>query len=58
MAPQVTNWEELTWLSEEFHPETGEFWYTMFAVVDNYTIYFGQLNIPKLEISFNNSHLR
>ncbi|KAK0111133.1 hypothetical protein ONS95_001509 [Cadophora gregata] len=25
MAPQVTNWEELTWLSEEFHPETGEF---------------------------------
>ncbi|KAH6700696.1 kinase-like domain-containing protein [Leptodontidium sp. MPI-SDFR-AT-0119] len=52
MVPQVTNWEELALLSEEFDTETSEFRYTMFAVVDDDAVYFGQLNIPKLEISF------
>lgn len=52
MAPQVTSWEELALLDEEHDPETGEFRYTTFAVVDDDIIYIGQLKIPKLELSF------
>ncbi|KAI9831652.1 MAG: hypothetical protein M1819_004718 [Sarea resinae] len=52
MAPQVTNWDDLMLISEEFETETNEFRYTMFAAVDGDVIYFGQLNIPKRDLSF------
>ena len=52
MSPEVTNWGELTFFSEEFDSQTGEFQCTTFAVVHDDVAYFGQLNIPKLEISF------
>ncbi|KAF2452746.1 kinase-like domain-containing protein [Lineolata rhizophorae] len=52
MAPQITSWEYLTMLSEEFDTKTGEFRYTMFAVVDDDVVYFGQLSMPQHEITF------
>jgi hypothetical protein len=52
MSPEVTDWEELTFLSEKFDSQTGEFQCTTFAVIHDDVVYFGQLNIPKLEISF------
>ncbi|KPM41996.1 hypothetical protein AK830_g4582 [Neonectria ditissima] len=51
MAPQVTRWEELLWVSEEVDEDTGDFRYTMFAMVEDDMIYYGQLNRPKAEIS-------
>ncbi|KAF4983607.1 hypothetical protein FZEAL_1016 [Fusarium zealandicum] len=52
MAPQVTSWEELLWVSEEVDEDTGDFKYTMFATVEDDMIYYGQLNKPKVYISF------
>ena len=52
MPLEVTDRAELNFLSEEFDPESGEFQYTEFAVIHDDVAYFGQLNIPKLEISF------
>lgn len=51
MAPQVTDWEELLFLSDEINEETGDFQYTTFAIVENDMIYFSQLNRPKADIS-------
>jgi len=51
-SPQITSWKELALLHEELDPETGEFQHTIFAIVDDDTVYLGQLNIPKLELSF------
>lgn len=53
MAPQVTTWEDLTFLHEEFDEETGEFRHTTFAVVDeDDTAFFGKSNHPKHDITF------
>ncbi|UNI20473.1 hypothetical protein JDV02_006554 [Purpureocillium takamizusanense] len=55
MAPQVTSWEELLWVSEEVDEDTGDFQYTMFALVEDDMIYYGQLNKPKADISFQHA---
>ncbi|KAI0487154.1 kinase-like domain-containing protein [Xylaria cf. heliscus] len=55
MAPHITSWEELLWVSEEVDKETGNFQYTMFAVVEDDIIYYGQLNKPKADISFQDA---
>ncbi|KAI1104787.1 kinase-like domain-containing protein [Jackrogersella minutella] len=52
MGPQVTSWEELLWVSEEFDEDTGDFQYTMFATVEDDMIYYGQLNKPMAAILF------
>lgn len=55
MAPQVTSWEELLWVSEEVDEDTGVFQYTMFAMVEDDMIYYGQLNMPKAGISYQHA---
>ncbi|QUC16054.1 uncharacterized protein UV8b_00295 [Ustilaginoidea virens] len=55
MAPQVTSWEELLWVSEEVDEDTGDFQYTMFATVEDDVIYYGQLNQPKADILFQHT---
>ncbi|KAK8872264.1 kinase-like domain-containing protein [Apiospora arundinis] len=52
MAPQISSWEELLCASEEVDEETGDFQYTMFAMVEDDMIYYGQLNKPKANINF------
>ncbi|KAG9252716.1 kinase-like domain-containing protein [Emericellopsis atlantica] len=52
MAPQVTSWEGLLWVSEETDEDTGDFKYTMFATMEDDMIYYGQINRPKTDISF------
>ncbi|KAF1958433.1 kinase-like protein [Byssothecium circinans] len=53
MAPQVTSWDDLTLLEEEFDGETNEFRYTTFATIDKDDIaYFGKLNLRKNNITF------
>ncbi|RYC77483.1 hypothetical protein BFJ63_vAg19643 [Fusarium oxysporum f. sp. narcissi] len=54
MAPQVTSWEELLWVSE-VDEDTGDFQYTMFATVEDDMIYYGQLNKPKADILFQHA---
>lgn len=50
---QITTWEDLTFLDEEFDEETGKFQDTTFAVVDeDDSAYFGKLNRPKNDITF------
>lgn len=54
MALHVTSWQGLNHVSEEFGPDTGECRYTSLAVVtDDATVYVGQLNTHKLEISLS-----
>lgn len=55
MASHITSWEELLWVSEEVDEDTGDFQYTMFAVVEDDMIYYGQLNKPKADISFQDA---
>ncbi|GAP89015.1 putative serine threonine protein kinase [Rosellinia necatrix] len=55
MAPQITSWEELLWVSEEVDEDTGDFQYTMFAKVEDDMIYYGQLDKPKADISFQHA---
>lgn len=53
MAPQITNWSDFTYVSEEFDLETNEFQYTMLAAVDlDDVIYYCELPLRKAEISF------
>lgn len=52
MTPQITSWEDLDHASEDYNPETGEFQYTSFAIVTDETVYVGQLNARKTDISF------
>jgi serine/threonine protein kinase len=53
MAPQVSKWEDLTFVHEEFDEETGKFQHTTFAAVDNDDIaYFGKLNQLKRDVTF------
>ncbi|ORY58484.1 kinase-like domain-containing protein [Pseudomassariella vexata] len=53
MAPQVTSWDEVARMSEKTDRETGGFWYTMFAVLDDDddAVYYGQLTIPQVDIT-------
>lgn len=39
-------------MSEEVDEDTGDFQYTIFATVEDNIIYYGQLNKPKVGISF------
>ncbi|KAH9900569.1 protein kinase-like domain-containing protein [Xylariomycetidae sp. FL2044] len=55
MAPQVTSWEELLWVSEEVDEDTGDFQHTMFVAVEDDMIYYGQLDKPKADISFQHA---
>jgi hypothetical protein len=53
MAPEITHFHDLDFVAESFDPATSEFLYTTFAVIDrDDTVYFGQLAIPKLKITF------
>ncbi|KND88609.1 hypothetical protein TOPH_06706 [Tolypocladium ophioglossoides CBS 100239] len=53
MAPQITKWADFAHVSEEFDPETRQFQYTMFVVIDsNDVIYYDELPVRKAEISF------
>lgn len=55
MAPGISSWEELLWVSEEVDEDTGDFKYIMFATVEDDMIYYGQLNRPKAKISFQDA---
>lgn len=55
MGPQVSNWEDMLWVSEEVDEETGDFQYTMFATVEDDAIYYSQLSKPKADISFQDA---
>ncbi|KAF2966706.1 hypothetical protein GQX73_g6876 [Xylaria multiplex] len=55
MGPQVTSWEELLWVSEEVDEDTQDFQYTMIVAVEDDMIYYGQLNKPKTDISFQDA---
>lgn len=53
MAPQVTSYKDLHLLCEAFDKATRDFLYTTFAVIDDDdVVYFCQLDISKLKISF------
>ncbi|KAI1151876.1 kinase-like domain-containing protein [Nemania diffusa] len=53
MAPSITKWTDFAHVSEEFDSETGEFEYTMFAIVDlDDAIYYCELPTRKAEVSF------
>ena len=53
MAPVVTKASDLDVLYEAFDVNTHEFMYTAFTLIDEDDIfYYGQLNIAKLEITF------
>lgn len=54
MTPQVTSWGDLTFISEEVDPESKEFQYTAFGLLDNEEkLYYGQLNVSKKDISLD-----
>ncbi|KAI0536686.1 kinase-like domain-containing protein [Xylaria digitata] len=55
MGPQVTSWEELLWVSEEFDQDTEDFQYTMIVAVEDDMIYYGQSDKPKADISFQDA---
>ncbi|KAI1085447.1 kinase-like domain-containing protein [Whalleya microplaca] len=53
MAPKITHFNNLDFVAEAFDPKTSDFLYTTFAVIERDDgVYFGQLNIPKLKITF------
>jgi len=53
MAPGVTSWEDLAFLREDFHQETGGFRRTAFAVVaEDDTAYFGRSLHRKQDLTF------
>lgn len=51
MAPKVTCWEQLLWVSEEVDEDTGDFQYTMLAAVEDDMLYYGELDKPKVDSS-------
>jgi serine/threonine protein kinase len=52
MIPRITNWDDLAFASEEVDPDSNEFQYTSFGLIDdNDTLHYGQLGAPKAEIS-------
>ncbi|KAH6957514.1 kinase-like domain-containing protein [Ilyonectria sp. MPI-CAGE-AT-0026] len=52
MAPQITSWEQLLGAYELVDEATGVFKYTKFVAVEDDMIFYGQLNKPKADISF------
>lgn len=53
MAPTVKCWSDLHTLCESFALNHGDFLNTTFAVIDeDDVVYFGQLDIPKVKITF------
>ncbi|KKP01672.1 hypothetical protein THAR02_06218 [Trichoderma harzianum] len=52
MALEVTSWEELLWVYEEFGDETEDFQYTQIAKVDDDKIFYCEINKPKADITF------
>ena len=53
MTPHINDWDDFTYVSEEFDSETYEFQYTMLSVIDpDDVIYYCELPIRKAEISF------
>jgi serine/threonine protein kinase len=54
MVPQITNWDDLNFVSEECDPKTGQFLYTSFMVIDETDIfYYGRLHVPKTKAIFD-----
>ncbi|KAE8146850.1 kinase-like domain-containing protein [Aspergillus avenaceus] len=54
MIPQISNWDNLTFVSEERDPETGKYEHTSFILIDETdTFYYGRLTIPKAQATFN-----
>lgn len=54
MAPEITSWNDLTEVWEQCNDETGEIRLTSFALFDsNESFYYGMLESPKVEITFN-----
>lgn len=52
IAPQITSWEQLLGAYELVNEATGVFKYTKFVAVEDDMIFYGQLNKPKADISF------
>ncbi|KAL6808446.1 kinase-like domain-containing protein [Trichoderma camerunense] len=52
MASEITSWEELLWVYEEFDDDTEDFQYTQIAKVDDDKIFYCEINKPKAEITF------
>ncbi|KAL7619501.1 hypothetical protein AAE478_010041 [Parahypoxylon ruwenzoriense] len=53
MTPEITHFNNLDFVAESFDPKTSDFLYTTFAVIEkDDAVYFGQLAIPKLKITF------
>jgi hypothetical protein len=53
MAPQIKSLDDLDFILETCNPETEEFLHTSFAVFNDETLYYGQLNIPKANVTFD-----
>ncbi|CAL5869281.1 uncharacterized protein PFLUO_LOCUS3509 [Penicillium psychrofluorescens] len=51
MAPQIKSFVDLDFILETFNPETEEFLHTSFAVFNDEALFYGQLNIPKANLS-------
>ncbi|KAI1372151.1 kinase-like domain-containing protein [Hypoxylon crocopeplum] len=52
MAPEITHFNDMDFVAESFDPETSDFLYTTFAVIErDDAAYFGQLSIRKLKLS-------
>ncbi|KAL9474345.1 hypothetical protein ACSS6W_008725 [Trichoderma asperelloides] len=55
MAPEITSWEELLWVFEEFNNETEDFQCTAIAKVDDKKIFYSEKNKLKADITFKKS---
>jgi serine/threonine protein kinase len=52
MTVRLNSWDDLAFTSEEVDPDSKKFQYTSFGLIDdNDTFYYGQLGLPKTEIS-------
>jgi hypothetical protein len=53
MTPVVTRWSDFHTLCEAFDKNHRDFLYTTFAVIDeDDAVWFGRLDIPKLQMTF------
>lgn len=54
MAPRITSWGDLTFVSEERDRKSGQFLHTSFTTIDNSdSLYHGQLEIPRAQVTFD-----
>lgn len=54
MRPQINDWNDLAFAFEDVNPESNAFQHTSFGMLDdNDILHYGQLNIPKAEISLD-----